>query len=142
MVQRARVRWAMGSSVSFSVVFLVSVGGMMSTLGDELVGVCMNCTLVYCRVEEGRGVVCLMTTCIIGFVCAFPVGSLVGSMGALFSWGYVGTFLVQCPKILWRALIARSCSSHILIGASSSVHVSVCRPWRTRSSGVRVGCDK
>ena len=37
VVQRDRVRWAMGSSVSsvsFSVVFLVSVGGMMSTLGD------------------------------------------------------------------------------------------------------------
>ena len=35
---RARVQWVMGSSVSsvsFSVVLLVSVGGMMSTIGDE-----------------------------------------------------------------------------------------------------------
>ena len=38
VVQRARVRWAMGlsmSAVSFSVVFLVSVSGMMPTLGAE-----------------------------------------------------------------------------------------------------------
>ena len=42
VAQHARVRWAMGYSMSFSVLFLVSVGGIMSTLGDELVGVCMN----------------------------------------------------------------------------------------------------
>ena len=35
VVRRACVRWAMGSSVSFYVVFLVSVGNIMSTLGDE-----------------------------------------------------------------------------------------------------------
>ena len=34
VVRCARVRWAMGSSVSVSVLFLVS-GGMMSTLGSE-----------------------------------------------------------------------------------------------------------
>ena len=113
MVRRARVRSAMGSSVSFSVVFLVSVGGVMSTLGDELVGFCMNCTLGACTGEDGRGVVGLMTTCIVRFVCAFPVGSLGVSMGALFRRGYVGTFLVKCPKILWRALIARSFLSYI-----------------------------
>ena len=106
MVRHARVRWAMVSSVSFSVLFLVSVGGIMSTLGDELVGVCMTCTLGACMGEDGRGVVGLLTTCIVGFVCAFPVGSLGVSMGALLRRGYVGTFLVQCPNILWRALIA------------------------------------
>ena len=116
MVRRARVQWEMGlyvSYVSFSVVFLVSISGMMSTLGYELVGVCMTCTLGDGTGEGGRGVVGLLTTCIVGFVCAFPVGLLGGSMGDLFCRGYVGTFLVQCPKILWRALIERSCLSHI-----------------------------
>ena len=55
--RRARVQWAMGSSVLFSVLLLVSVGGILSTLGDELVGVCINCTLGACSVEGGRGVV-------------------------------------------------------------------------------------
>ena len=61
----------MGSSVSFYVLFLVSVGGMMSTLGDEVVGVCMNCTLGVCVGEDGRGVVGfvigLLTNCIVSF---------------------------------------------------------------------------
>ena len=38
VVRRACVRWVMGLSVSyvsFSIVFLVSVSGMISTLGDE-----------------------------------------------------------------------------------------------------------
>ena len=38
VVRRARVRWAMGSSVSavsFSIVFLVSIGGIMYILGAE-----------------------------------------------------------------------------------------------------------
>ena len=35
MVRRACVRWAVGLSVSVSVLFLVSGGGMMSTLGVE-----------------------------------------------------------------------------------------------------------
>ena len=34
MAQRARVRWDMGSSMSFSVLLFVSVGGIMTTLGD------------------------------------------------------------------------------------------------------------
>ena len=113
MVLRVRVRWAMASSVLFSVVSFVSIGGMMSILEDELVGVCMNCTLGACMREDVRLVVGLLTTCIVGFVCSFLVGSLGGSMGALFCRGYLGTFLVQCPKILWRAIISRSCSSHI-----------------------------
>ena len=52
MVRRACVGWAMGSSVStvsFSVVFLVFVGSMMSTHGDEFVGVCMTFTLGACE---------------------------------------------------------------------------------------------
>ena len=57
VARRARVWWAMGSSMSFSVLFLVSVGGIMSTLGDELVAVCMNFTLGACMGEECRGVV-------------------------------------------------------------------------------------
>ena len=96
--RRARVKWAMSlsvSSVSFFVVFLVSVGGMMSTLGDELVGFFITCTLGACMGGGGRGVVCLLTTFIFGFVRYFPVGSLGGSMGALLYRGYVGTFLVQ-----------------------------------------------
>ena len=106
VVQRARVRWSMGSSVSavsFSVVFLVSVGGMMSTLGYELGGFCMACTLEACAGEGGRGVVGLLTTCIVGFVFPFPVGSLGSSMGASFRWEYVGRFLVMegtdCAKL-------------------------------------------
>ena len=98
VVRHACVLWSMGSSVSsvsFSVVFLVSVGGMMSTLGDELVGFCITCTLGACMGGGGRGVVCLLTTFIFGFVRYFPVGSLGGSMGALLCRGYVGTFLVQ-----------------------------------------------
>ena len=98
MVRRACVRWAMGSPLSFYVVFFVSVGGMMSTLGDELVGVCMSYTLGSCTGKNGRGVVGLLTTCIVGFVCALPVGSLFGSMLALLCRGYVGTCLVQFPK--------------------------------------------
>ena len=38
MVRRARVRWVMGSSVLVSVLFIVSGGGKMSTLGYELGG--------------------------------------------------------------------------------------------------------
>ena len=104
VARRACVRWAMGSSMSFSVLFLVSVGDIMSTLGDESVGVCMSCTLGACAGGDFRGVagflIGLLTNCIVGFVCAFPVGSLGRSMGALLRWGYVGTFLVQCLKIL------------------------------------------
>ena len=68
MVQRARVQWDMGSSVlsvPFSVVLLVSVGGMVSTLRDELVGVFMACTLGDCTGEGVRGVVGVLTTCIL-----------------------------------------------------------------------------
>ena len=77
---------------------MVSVGGMMSTLGDELVGVCMTCTLGDGTGEGGRGVVGLLTTCIVGFVCIFLVGSLGGSMGALFLQGYVGKFWSSARK--------------------------------------------
>ena len=35
VIRRARVRWVMGSSVSVSVLFLISGGSMMSTLGAE-----------------------------------------------------------------------------------------------------------
>ena len=35
VVQRARVQWAMGLSVLIYVLFVVSGGGMMSTLGAE-----------------------------------------------------------------------------------------------------------
>ena len=35
MVRRSRVRCAMGLSVSVSVLFFDSSGGVMSTLGDE-----------------------------------------------------------------------------------------------------------
>ena len=45
VVRLARVRWAMGLSVLMSV---MSGGGMMSTLGAELGGVCMTCTLGAC----------------------------------------------------------------------------------------------
>ena len=103
--------------MSFSVLFLVFVVNIMSPLGYELVGVCMNCTLGFCAGEDGKGVVGfvvgLLTNCIVSFVCDFPITSLGGSMEAFLRWGYVSTFLVQCPKIFWRALIARSCSSHI-----------------------------
>ena len=68
----------------------------------------MTFTLGDCAGEGGRGFVGIMTDCIVGFVFASPVGALGGSMGDLFCRGYVGTFLVQCLKILWRALIARS----------------------------------
>ena len=73
----------------------------------------MTCTLGACAEEGVRGVVGLLTTCIVGFVFSFPVGSLGGLMGALFRRGYVGKKLVYCLKSLWRSLIARSCSSHI-----------------------------
>ena len=35
VVRRDHVRWAMGSSVLVSMIFVVSGGVMMSTLGDE-----------------------------------------------------------------------------------------------------------
>ena len=54
-----------------------------------------------------------MTTCIVGFGISFPGGLLGGTLGDLFCLGYVGTFLVYCPKILWRVHIARSYLSHI-----------------------------
>ena len=54
MVRRARVRWVMGSSVLVSVLFVVYGGGKMSTLGYELGGVCMICTLGACAGEGGR----------------------------------------------------------------------------------------
>ena len=82
----------------------------------------------------------LIPTCIFGFGFYFPGGSLGGTLGDFFCRGYVGTFSVHCPKRSLRVLIARSCSSQIRIGVSSSPHVSVCNPWRTQSSGVRVGC--
>ena len=86
----------------------------MSTFGDELVGVGMNCTLGACAGEDCIGifgfVIVLLTNCILGFVCDFLVSSMGNSMEALLCRGYVRTFLVQCPKILWRALIAQSCS--------------------------------
>ena len=89
----------------------------MSTHGDELVGVCMNFTLGACAGEDVRGIVGfvigILTNFIVGFVCDFLVSSLGGSMEALLHRGYVGTVLVQCPKILWRALIAQICLSHI-----------------------------
>ena len=92
----------MGSSMSFSVLFLVSVGGIMYTLGYELVGVCMNCTLGACVGEDGRRVdgfvIGLLTNCILGFVCTFPVSSLGVSMEALLRRGYVGTFWSNAPK--------------------------------------------
>ena len=55
----------------------------------------MDCTLGACAVEGGIGVVGLLTTCIVGFVLPFPVGSLGGSMGDFFRRGYVGRFLVM-----------------------------------------------
>ena len=89
----------------------------MSTFGDELVGVGMNCTLGDCAGEDCIGIVgfviVLLTNFILGFVCDFPVSSLGSSMEALLCRGYVRTFLVQCPKILWKALIAKSFLSHI-----------------------------
>ena len=54
MVRRARVRWVMGLSVLVSVLFVVSGTGKMSTLGYELGGVCMTCTLGACAGEGGR----------------------------------------------------------------------------------------
>ena len=58
VIRRARVRWAMGSSVSavpVSILFLViSVGGMMSNLGAERGGVFMTCNLGACAGEDGR----------------------------------------------------------------------------------------
>ena len=79
---RACVRWVMVSYMSFSVLFLVSVGGIMSTLGDELVGVCMNFTFGACVGEDSRGlvgfVIGILTTCIAGFVFDFLVSSLGG----------------------------------------------------------------
>ena len=86
VVRRARVRWLMGSSVSdvsFSVVFFVSVSGMLSTLGSELGGVCMTCTLGASKGGGGRGVVGLLTNFSVGFF-SFPVGSLGGSVEDLF----------------------------------------------------------
>ena len=54
VVQRTYVRCAIGLSVLVSVLFLVSGGGMMSTLGAELGRGCMTCTLGYCAEEGGR----------------------------------------------------------------------------------------
>ena len=73
----------------------------------------MTCTLGACAGEGVRGVVGLLTTCIVGFGFSFQSGLLGGTLEALFFWGYVGTFLVHCPKTLLRAPIARSCLSHI-----------------------------
>ena len=78
----------------------------------------------------------------VGFVCSFLVGVMVGLLAALLRCGVVGTIFDHCTKIPWRALIARSCSSHISVGASLSAHVSICRPWRMRTLGVCVGCVK
>ena len=50
VIQLAHVRWSMGSSVVMSV---MSGGGMMSTLGAELGGVFMTCTLGACAEEGG-----------------------------------------------------------------------------------------
>ena len=61
-------------------------------------GVCIACTLGACVGGGGRGVVGLLTTCIVGFVCIFLVGSLGGSMGDLFLQGYVGTFWSSARK--------------------------------------------
>ena len=57
----------------------------------------MTCILGACVGEGDKGVAGLLTTCIVAFFSL--VGSLVGSMGALFCRGCVGTFLVQCKKI-------------------------------------------
>ena len=71
----------------------------MSTLGDELVGVCINFTLIDCAGEDGRGIVGfvigILTNFIVGFVLAFTVSSLGGSMEALLCRGFVGKVLVQ-----------------------------------------------
>ena len=71
----------------------------MSNLGDELVGVCINFTLVDCSGEDGRGIVGfvigILTNFIVGFFFAFPVSSLGGSMEALLRRGFVGNVLVQ-----------------------------------------------
>ena len=53
IVQLAHVWWEMGLSVLISVIFVVSSGGMMSTLGSELGGVCMTFTLGACAGECG-----------------------------------------------------------------------------------------
>ena len=45
----------------------------------------MTCTLVACTGEVSRGVVGILTDCIVGFF--FPVGSLGGSMRVLFCRG-------------------------------------------------------
>ena len=66
----------------------------------------MTCNLGACAGGCGRGFVGILTTCIFGFGFSFPVGSLGGSMGDFFVGGMWAHFLVQCPKILWRALIA------------------------------------
>ena len=73
----------------------------------------MTCTLGACVREGYRCGVGIMTTCIFGFGFSFPGGLLGGTLGALFSRGYVGTFLVHFPKILWRVRIARSFLPHI-----------------------------
>ena len=77
----------------------------------------MNYTLGACASEDGRWVVGfvigLLTNFIVGFVFAFLVSSSGGSMEALLRRRYVGTCLVQCLKILWRALIAQIFSSHV-----------------------------
>ena len=73
----------------------------------------MTCTLGACTGEGGRLGVGLLTTFISGFGFSFPGGLLGGALGALFCRGYLRTFLVHCPKNLWRLWIAKSCSSHI-----------------------------
>ena len=88
-----------------------------------------------------RQMICWSISCLYyWFSFSFSGGLLGCTLGALFCWGYVGAFLVHCPNSSWRVLIARSYSSHIWIGASFSAHLSVCNPWRTQSSGGRVGC--
>ena len=60
----------------------------------------MTCNLGACAGGCGRGFVGILTTCIFGFGFSFPVGSLGGSMGDFFCWGYVGTFFGPMSKNL------------------------------------------
>ena len=88
--RRARVRWVMGSSLLFSVLFLVSVVCIISTLGDYLVGVCMICTLGSCVGGDGKVVVGFVIGILTNYIVGFFVLSRLVHWAVQWELCYVG----------------------------------------------------
>ena len=107
----------------------------MFTIGNGSSGVSVVCTLGACtggrRKRTNFGGVIQLGSCVRHGLRIF--------VDALLQRGVPGTIVAHSYKTSRMALIARSCASHISVGACSSAQVRICRPWRTRSSGVRVG---